>query len=225
MKKCYLLVGLTYCWSVGFAQDDEHRDFRYQVALHGIYMVPDGVQASDYSRPGFGLGGTCIFPIGSIPEVVRAGAGFEFVNLLSKSRDFIEANTGFPFTQETNQNFWRVYAGLHVGTRGDVLFRPYASLNIALTVHSIVAEVVVKDQYDSTKEVRRITGSDHTLVAGFDGTFGIDLNVSRLLAVDGGFRFVKSFAVPQQLGEGSVRIYPHYYQIFLGVRGQGLLGF
>ena len=203
-------------------QEEPRRDFRYQLAIHGIYMVPDGAQATDYSRPGFGLGGTFIFPIGSIPDILRAGVGFEFVNLLSKTIDLPSLADGSEVQQATQQNFIRLYGGIHVGGPRSDFFRPYASLNLALHVHGIYTDVVVKDPFDPSIEDRTTTSSTYHAVFGCDMTFGMDLNIWELVSLDGGFRFVKSFAVPQQLGEGSVKIYPHYFQIFVGVRVQGL---
>jgi len=205
------------------SQQEVQRDFRYQISLHGIYMVPDGVQATDYSRPGFGGGATFIFPIGTLPDIMRGGVGIEFVNLLSKSHQYTDRSTGLPYDQETNQNFMRLYFGLYVGSRGTAFYRPYAAINLALHVYGISSDIVQKDPYDPTIEDTETISSTSHAVAGCDMTFGLDLNVSQLVALDGGFRFVKSFAVPQQLGEGSVKVYPYYFQIYLGIRAQGLV--
>jgi len=37
------------------------------------------------------------------------------------------------------------------------------------------------------------------------------------IALDGGVRYVKSFSVPEQPGEESVRIYSQYFQIYFGI--------
>ncbi len=52
---------------------------------------------------------------------------------------------------------------------------------------------------------------------GYDITLGVDLNFSNRIALDGGVKYLKSFSVPQQLGEGSVRVHPEYFQIYIGV--------
>ena len=51
---------------------------------------------------------------------------------------------------------------------------------------------------------------------GYDFTLGIDLNFSNSIVVDGGVRYVKSFSVPQQLAEGSEKINPQYFQVYVG---------
>ena len=44
----------------------------------------------------------------------------------------------------------------------------------------------------------------------------MDLDIATRFNLDGGVRYVKTFNVPQQLGEGSVPINPEYFQVFLG---------
>jgi hypothetical protein len=55
------------------------------------------------------------------------------------------------------------------------------------------------------------------VVAGYDITLGIDLNFSNTVALDGGVRYLQSFSVPQQLGQGSEKIHPQYFQVYLGI--------
>lgn len=218
-----LILSRTNAAGQEIPESSAQRDYRYQLAIHGIYMVPDGVQATDYSRPGFGGGVTFIFPLGRVPDILRAGVGLEFVSLMRRTIDLPPLSDGSSVEQETQQTFMRLYGGIHVGGPTNALVRPYASLNFALHLHGIWTDLVVTDPYDPSIEDRTTTSSNYHAVLGCDMTFGLDLNVWQTVALDGGFRFVKSFGVPQQLGEGSVKIYPHYFQIFVGVRAQGLL--
>ena len=85
-----------------------------------------------------------------------------------------------------------------------------------MVVYSISTDLVVSDSYTGEEIIQNVSNESH-VVAGYDITLGIDLNFSNKFAIDGGVRYVKSFAVPQQLGEGSVKIYPQYFQVYLGI--------
>ncbi len=185
-------------------------------------MRPEGRDAADYSSSGFGGGATFIFPILSSNDMLRMGGGFEFVNLMSRTKELYDPRTRLRTEQNTNQNFLRIYGGLNVGLRGARFLRPYASGNLALNVYTISTTLRIPDDFNSEKTIEQDLGSRTSVVGGFDLTFGLDVNVSQKIALDGGVRFVKSLAVPQQLGEGSVKISPQYFQIFVGIRLQGL---
>jgi opacity protein-like surface antigen len=89
-------------------------------------------------------------------------------------------------------------------------------MNVALVVYSISTDLVVEDTWTG-EEIRQNVSSETQAVVGYDITLGIDLNFSNTVALDGGIRYVKSFSVPQQLGEGSEKIHPQYFQIYLGI--------
>ena len=55
------------------------------------------------------------------------------------------------------------------------------------------------------------------VVFGYDISLGADLNFSNTIAVEGGVRYMKSFSLIQQLGDGSVKVSPEYLQIYLGI--------
>jgi opacity protein-like surface antigen len=90
-------------------------------------------------------------------------------------------------------------------------------VNLAFINYGISTDVVVPDDIDRENEIRQNLNSEDHWVVGYGITFGIDLNFSNTVAVDGGVRFLKSFAVPQQLGEGSVEVHPQYFQVYLGI--------
>jgi hypothetical protein len=45
---------------------------------------------------------------------------------------------------------------------------------------------------------------------------GVDLNFWNKWNLEGGVRYLKSFSLPQLLGEGSEKIHPQYFQIYIG---------
>jgi hypothetical protein len=77
--------------------------------------------------------------------------------------------------------------------------------------------VVVPDDFNRQNEIRQSLRREGNVIFGSDITLGLDLNFSNGIALDGGVKYIKSFSVPQQLGEGSVYIYPQYFQIYIGV--------
>ncbi len=191
-----------------------------KVGIYGIYMVPRGEDAKNFSEPGLGLGLHIVVPVPQLANILAGTAGFEFINLLNKTIELRDRNTGLLVEQETNQGYFRLFIGAQVGGHGNAFFRPHAGMNIALVVYNISTDLVVADSWTGEEIRQNVSDESHT-VAGYDITLGIDLNFSNEFAIDGGIRYVKSFAVPQQLGEGSVKIYPQYFQVYLGI-GLGL---
>ena len=184
--------------------------------LYGIRMVPRGADAEDYSRPGWGGGVHAVVPVPQLSNMVAGVVGLEVINLMSETVEFADRVTGLRVEQQTNQNYWRVYLGSQVGGHGDGFFRPHAGLNVAMAFYDISTDVVVPDDYDRENEIRQKLRSEQNTVFGYDVTLGIDLNFSNTVAVDGGVRYVKSFSLPQQLGEGSEKIHPQYFQTYIG---------
>jgi len=177
-----------------------------KVGIYGIYMVPRGED--------FGL--HIVVPVPQLANILAGTAGFEFINLLNKTIELRDSNTGLLVEQKTNQGYFRLFIGAQVGGHGNAFFRPHAGMNIALVVYNISTDLVVADSWTGEEIRQNVSDESHT-VAGYDITLGIDLNFSNEFAIDGGIRYVKSFAVPQQLGEGSVKIHPQYFQIYLGI--------
>ncbi len=192
-----------------------------KVSIYGVRMVPYLADAETYSRAGWGGGLRVVLPVPQIFNLFAGTAGFEVVNLLSHSETFWDRTTGLQVDQETDQNYLRLYLGGQVGGHGNGFLRPHAGVNIALVYYSITTDNVVPDTYNPGNEIRQNLRNEGNVVFGYDLTLGLDLNFSNKLALDGGVRYLKSFAVPQQLGEGSVKVYPQYVQIYLEV-GIGL---
>jgi hypothetical protein len=187
-----------------------------KAGIYGIYMVPRGEDAENFSQPGLGFGLHIVVPVPQLANILAGTVGLEFINLLDKTIDLRDRTTGLWVEQKTNQGYFRLFIGAQVGGHGNAFFRPHAGMNVALVVYSISTDLVVSDSYTGEEIVQNVRDESHA-VAGYDITLGIDLNFSNKFAIDGGVRYVKSFAVPQQLGEGSVKIYPQYFQVYLGI--------
>jgi hypothetical protein len=187
-----------------------------KVGVYGIYMVPRGEEAENYSQPGWGFGLHIVVPVPQLANILAGTAGLEFINLLDKTIDLRDRTTGLWVEQNTSQNYSRFFIGAQVGGHGNAFFRPHAGMNIAMVVYSISTDLVVSDSYTGEEIIQNVSNETH-IVAGYDITLGIDLNFSNKFAIDGGVRYVKSFSVPQQLGEGSVKIHPQYFQVYLGI--------
>jgi len=190
-----------------------------KVGIYGIYMAPYGVDAKNYSRPGFGGGIHAVVPIPQVYEILAGVAGFEYINLLSESIDDYDyvAGVPFPYTQQTTQGYFRLYLGPEIGPHGNGFVRPHAGFNLALVVYNISTDVVIKDASDPNKDISKNKASNTKVTTGFDLSMGLDLNFSNEIATDIGIRYLKSFSLPQQLGEGAITIYPQYFQVYLGI--------
>jgi hypothetical protein len=188
-----------------------------KAGLYGIYMVPDGKDAKNYSRPGYGFGLHIVIPAPQLANILAGTAGFEFINLLSRSIDLWDPYTHLRVEQNTDQNYMRLYIGAQVGGHGNGFLRPHAGMNLALIYYNISTDLVIPDDYGDN-EIRQNLSSEGHVVFGYDITLGLDLNFSNKFMIDGGVRYLKTFSVPQQLYEvGSEKIHPQYFQIYLGV--------
>ena len=56
------------------------------LGVYGIYMVPRGVDAEDYSRPSFGLGIQFVAPLIKSHGFLYGVAGLEVINFLSENQ-------------------------------------------------------------------------------------------------------------------------------------------
>ena len=187
-----------------------------KVGIYGIYMVPNGKDAENFSRPGFGFGLHVVVPVPKLANILAGTAGFEVINLLDKTVGFRDRYTGLLVDQNTNQNYYRLFIGAQIGGHGNAFFRPHAGINIALVYYNISTDLIVADSWTGEEIVQNVS-NEGDLVAGYDITLGIDLNFSNTVALDGGVRYLQSFSVLQQLGEGSEKIHPQYFQIYLGI--------
>jgi opacity protein-like surface antigen len=188
-----------------------------KLGLYGVRMVPYGDDAEDYSKTAWGGGFHVVVPAPQLANVLAGVAGFEYIDFLSSQIDFQDPVTTLRTEQVTSQDYMRFYLGPQIGGHGNGFLRPHAGINVAVVSYGIKTEVRIPDDYDPDREIRQDLRDERKTVFGYDFTLGLDLNFSNKVAVDGGVRYLKSFSVPQQLGEGSVKVHPQYFQIYLGV--------
>ena len=187
-----------------------------KIGAYGIYMIPQGEDAKNFSRAGFGFGIHLVVPVPQVANILAGTAGFEYINLLSKAINLRDRYTGLLVEQRTNQNYMRLYIGGQIGGHGNGFLRPHAGMNVALIYYNINTDLVVPDSFSDNEIVQNVR-NEGNVVAGYDITLGLDLNFSNKIAIDGGVRYLKTFSVPQQLGEGSEKIHPQYFQVYLGI--------
>lgn len=188
-----------------------------KIGLYGIRMVPYGIDAKKYSEPGWGGGVHAIIPLPSASNIIAGTVGMEVVNLLSESETFTDQLTGLRVEQHTDQTYARFFVGAQVGGHGNGFFRPHVGLDFALVYYEYRIDLTIPDDYDRQKDIQQNVDQRGKFAFGYDLAIGLDLNFSNTIALDGGVRYLKSVSVPQQLGEGTVRIHPQYFQIYLGV--------
>ncbi len=188
-----------------------------KVGIYGIHMVPRGDDATNFSRPGYGFGIHVVAPLPQLLNILAGTAGFEIINLLSETTTYQEQTTGLRVEQQTSQDYGRLYIGGQVGGHGKGFIRPHAGLNLALVIYGIETDVVIPDDIDPENEIRQNLQSETHAVFGYDLTLGLDLNFWNKWNLDCGVRYLKSFSLPQQLYEGSEKVHPEYFQIYLGV--------
>ena len=198
--------------SIGFSEASADG----KIGVYGIYMEPRGADAENYSEAGVGFGCHSVVPVPQLSNFVAGVVGVETINLLYEKVEFQDSVTGLDVEQQTDQNYKRFYIGPQIGIHGKGFFRPHAGVNAALVVYDIKTDIVIPDDSDREDEIRQNLRKERKTVFGYDITLGIDLNFFNKIAVDGGVRYVKSFSVPQQLGEGSEKVHPEYFQIYLG---------
>ncbi len=188
-----------------------------KVTIYGIRMEPYGDDAEDYSRPGWGGGARLVAPVPSTGGLFAGAFGAELVNLLVETVRFQDPITMLRVEQQTNQNYGRVYLGGELGPHGRGFLRPYVAAHVAWVFYWIETDVVIPDDSSRENEIRQDLDSEWDDVFGYDLTVGMDWNFHRMWSIDTGVRFVKSFGVPQQLGDQSLEIHPQYFEVFLGV--------
>ena len=185
-----------------------------------IYMVrmdPLGLDATNFSRWGFGGGVEAVLPLPGTQRLVAGVVGFEVVNLLSDTEKFRDPSTGLKIEQRTTQNYARLFTGGQLGVHSSGFLRPYVGANVAVVWYGIGSEYVIPDDYDHEKDVHQQIASTGHVVFGWDTSAGIDLNFLNRVSIDLGVRYLHSYAVPQQLGEGAITIQPGYIQYRVGL--------
>jgi len=73
-----------------------------KVGIYLIHMVPDGVDATSYSRPGWGGGLHVVLPVPQLSNIFAGVGGLEIINLLSETTQFRDNLTGLRVEQQTD---------------------------------------------------------------------------------------------------------------------------
>jgi hypothetical protein len=187
-----------------------------KIGIYGIRMVPDGADAERYSRPGWGGGLHVVVPARKVANLLAGVGGVEYINLLDKTIVFRDRVTQLRTEQQTDQYYLRLFFGAQVGGHGNGFIRPHAGFNLAMIVYGISTDVVIPDDKNEN-EIRQSLRDENHLAFGYDITLGVDLNFSNTFALDGGVRYLKTFSLPQQLGEDSETVHPQYFQVYIGI--------
>jgi opacity protein-like surface antigen len=186
-----------------------------RVAVHGLRMVPQNSDAREVSEANWGAGLMGAFPLKSLGRLMAGTVGIEGVEF-NTARSSGRNRFGEPYTQVITQEFYRLSAGLEVGPHGRGFLRPHAGVGASLAHYRIDNDLTYSGGFGSEYETVELSDESHTRL-GYDLSLGVDLNVMNRFGVDGGVRYVKSFDVPQDLGEDSEKIHPDYIQIYAGV--------
>jgi len=187
-----------------------------KLEVYGLRMVPTNPDSRQYSRPGWGAGVQGVVPIPGTADLLAGVAGVEIVNLLSSTKVFQDDLTGLRVEQQTSQNYGRFFLGTQMGAHGAGFLRPYGGVNLALVWYGIGTDVVVPDDSDRERDIRQHLGGRDELAFGWDANAGVDLNFNDRWGIDVGARWLHSYGVPQQLGDGAITIEPGYLQAKVG---------
>lgn len=185
-----------------------------KLGIYGLRQVPDGDDAENYSKAGFGFGIHGVAPLPQVNNIFAVVGGIEITNLINNTIVFYDPYLGDDIEQQTDQNIYRFFIGGQIGGHGNGFIRPHAGANLSLSIYSIQTDNVVSD---GETEIRKDVYDDTEASVGCDITLGCDLNFNNGIALDGGVRYLKSFSVPQQLGGQSEKIHPQYFQVYFGV--------
>jgi hypothetical protein len=179
-----------------------------RVGMNLLYMIPYGSAATDYSNPGVGIGLMAVVPIEPVDQIFAVVGGAEIVSLHMQSKYF--QDYAGEYEQRTTQNYSRFLIGFQIGGYNQEFIRPHGGLNLAIVHYNISTDIIDPDNNHET-----IAAHGKTIV-GCDMTFGLNLNFHNVWDLDFGVRYVKSFGLVQQLGEGSVTVHPEYFQAYIG---------
>jgi len=187
-----------------------------KLMLYVERMEPYGQDAEDFSRAAWGGGLGVVAPLPFAHELLAGVGGLEVTNFLSETVPYYDQVTGLRVEQQTDQWYARFYLGGRFGPNKSGFLRPHFGANLALVYYDIGTDVVVPDDTDREREIRQHLRDRSEVAAGYDLNAGVDLNFRDKFSIELGTRFLQSFNVPEQLGEGSVQVQPRYLQFYLG---------
>ncbi len=182
-----------------------------------LFAEPNDQDARRYSRGNWGVGGNLVLAVPQLEEFVAAVGGFDVTRLLSQRTTVFEPATGLAWEQQTRQTYVRVYLGGRVGPHGNGFLRPYVGMNLAYVHYGYSIDLVLPDESDPENEIREHVAGVHHSALGWDASAGLDVNIANRVPIEVGARYLKSFNVPQQLGDTWKQVWPSYVQFYLGV--------
>ncbi len=187
-----------------------------RVGLYGLRIVPNNDAARQVSEANWGGGLFVAAPLGDARRLAAFSGGVEIISFMSRTVSLQDRTTGLLVDQRTYQMLYRPFVGIEVGPHNDrAFFRPHAAAHVSLNIYNISTDLIIPN--DSGEDVTQNLGSRTSTVFGYDFTLGADLNFNNRWGVEGGVRYLKTFSLPQQLGNGSERIWPDYIQAYFGV--------
>jgi len=185
--------------------------------IHGVHMTPNGQDAERFSESAFGGGAHVMVTLPRPIHMFAGVVGFEAISLHHGITGFPDNETGLLVQQHTRQGYTRFFLGAELGGHGRAFFRPHIGFNFALVYYTYQVTVEIPDDRSSEPAVQQTIDDKGRLVFGQDITLGVDLNFANTFYVDCGVRYLKSYAVPQELGRGAITVHPEYFQMYLGI--------
>ena len=215
MKKA-LLTALTAAILAATATVSYADMANSRFGLHVIRIEPNGDDAEQFSAAAWGGNIEAILVPSGIWNALGIVVNVSLVELDSKTTVFRDRLTGLRTEQQTSQTYTRVAAGARVGHQGHGFFRPYAGANLAINIFNIDTDVVIPDDSDRENEIRQDLKSKTETAFGFEMALGTEFNFGDRWYIDLGGKYIKTFEVPQQLGDEARKIHPQYFEIYAG---------
>jgi len=188
-----------------------------KLSLYLSRMEPTGVDAQRFSRASWGGGIEAVLPWYAAYNLVALTSGLELSNMLSQSTNVYDPILRETLEQRTNQSYGRFFVGGRVGPHGPGFVRPHAGANLAFVWYGISTDIDIPNPADPNQPITKNLDSNFDAAFGYDVNAGVDLNIANAFPVEVGMRFVKSFNVPQPLGQGAVSVSPSYLQTYLAI--------
>lgn len=188
-----------------------------KVGIYGVYLEPYGMDAEQYSEGAVGWGVQAVLPSSRPIHMFAMVLGFENVFLQAHTEDIREPRTGFLIQQRTRQRYTRFYLGAELGGHGRAFFRPHVGANIAAVNYGFSIDLIIPNDLSDEPLLQQNVWEEDHWVFGQDLNAGLDLRFSEWLSTDVGVRYLKSWAVPQDLGKDAVTVHPEYFQIYAGI--------
>ena len=188
-----------------------------KVSIYLSRMEPADVDASRFSTASWGGGIAAVVPLTVVQNLIALTGGLEITNMLSESTDVYDPIIRESLLQSTNQSYGRLFLGGRVGPHGYGFLRPHAGANVAVVWYDITTDIQIPNPADPNNPVTKTLDSTTKGAFGYDLNAGLDLNIANSFPVEFGVRYLQTFQVPQQLGQGAVSISPSYVQGYFAV--------